>query len=159
MARPSWYPSFEAAVPFSVQNAVKVAFDWLYQQRDSLNPLALQGRGQQSQEISTTAIAVAGCTVTLPRGGQWLVTGNFTINVIGDSNQLFSGFVVKRGTAEQVQAQLEVGANATITISQQWLIPGSQGEVVGLSIVKEGGAGTSTIDGLNTTITAAWAGE
>lgn len=159
MPRNSWYPSFDPSVPFSVQSAIKTAFDWIYQQRDSLNPITLQGRGMQVQTISDTPIAVDGCNITLPRGGTWLVTGNFTFNVIGDTGQLFSGVVVKRGTPVLVQAQLEVGSDTTATVSQQWLIPASQGEVLGLSVVKAGGGGTSTVDGLHTTITAVWAGE
>ncbi len=161
MARPSWYPTFEPNVSYSVSNAIRIAFDSLYQQRDSMNPLALQGRGLESQEISTTPIAVNGCTVIVPRGGQWLVTGNFTIEVIGDSGQLFSGSVAKRGVTQQTQtkAQLNPGSDMIVTISQQWVIPVSQGETLGLTIVKAAGGGTSAIDGLNTTITAAWAGE
>lgn len=159
--RPSWYPTFGPDVSFNITNAFRVAFDALYTQRDSLGPLALQGRGNASQEISDVAIAVSGCTVTVPRGGQWLVTGNFTIEVIGDSGQLFSGSVAKRGVTQQVQtkAQLNPTGDSIITISQQWVMPAAQGEVFGLTIVKDGGGGTSVIDGLNTTITAAWAGE
>ena len=155
----NWYPNFEPSVSFEVKNAVRRAFDILYQLRDALGPLTLWARGTGSQEIDTMPLAVNGCALTLPRQGQWLVTGCFTIVIDGDAGQLFSGTLNRRGNSPAPQEKAQLVAGTTATVTQQWLIAADQGDSVNLLIVKDGGGGTSAIDGLNTTISATWAGE
>jgi len=158
MARESWYPNFEPTIPFSVKEAFKRVLSFIYELRDQLSPLTLWARGSEiSQEIDMDPVAVTGCTLTIPRSGNWLICGCFTIDV-QDAAQLFTGSLRRTGDIPQQYANLEAASGTTATICQQWLIAAQRNEMVSLAIQKEGGGGTSLVMGTQTTISATWAG-
>jgi len=158
MARESWYPNFEPAIPYSVKEAFRRALDFIYEQRDQRGPLALWARGvQMEQEIPTDPIAVEGCAITLTRSGNWLVTACLTLEV-ADAAQLFSGILRTRTTPQQT-AVFEGASGTTVTAVQQWLYAGSMNEVISLAVQKEAGGGTSNVLGTLTTLSAVWAGN
>jgi len=159
MAKESWYPNFELAVPYTVKEAFRRLLDFIYELRDQLGPLTIWARGADiSQTIDVAPVAVNGCSVTLPRTGNWLVTGCFTI-LVADSAQLFTGSLRRTGDIPQQYANLEAASGTTATVCQQWLIAAQRNETVSLVIQKEGGGGTSEVLGTQSTISATWAGN
>jgi hypothetical protein len=158
MARESWYPNFEPAIPYTVKEAFRRVLDFIYEQRDQRGPLALWVRGQEiEQVIDVDPVAVTGCAITLPRSGNWLVTACLTLEV-ADAAQLFTGLLRCRATPQQT-AVFEGASGTTVTAVQQWLIAGSMNEVISLAVQKEGGGGASNVLGTQTTLSAVWAGN
>lgn len=108
--------------------------------------------------LTTTATDISGASIVLARIGRYLITGNFTFQIAGDTNQAMRGTLAVSG-ANQLQQGL-VMAPATNTVlgtTQQWLITvASTGETVVLRGHKDGGTGTSSAIATLTSISAIW---
>jgi len=154
------------------EEAFRKAFDFLYDIRDNRGPLALFTRNNDPAAIAIPAAAAGpgngiGLELTLPRGGNWLITGTVCLIVTGagDLGQTFL-LSLNVGPITQVWAGVSVpGAASTLMLSQQWQVTvpaalsGSvSSQSVRLMIVKRAGGGTSSIDPVHSTLSAVWTG-
>ncbi len=154
-------PPTDPSVPRSVQEALRVAFDRLYQGLDQLGPISVYQRGNNYSGpllISTTHTTIPGCRLTLGRSGQWTVFGCFSLRAIGDNGQIFEGTMVHRGVTQQAKAILKPSADIDVTVSQAWEIEADLNDSIWLQVSKDGGVGTSVADGENSVISAVWGG-
>lgn len=155
--RVKWYPTLGGGLTGSVYDAFRRVLDFIYETRDEHGPLQSWTNGSGELEVTTADNPVPGCEFSLTRAGWWVVVGTFSV-VVTDSAQLFTCSLYHRGVAHDVKAFVKGASGTTVTVSQTWRVGGAAWDLVQLQISKAGGAGGSTVDGDNSTITATWQG-
>lgn len=155
-----WYPNFRSDVPQGVQEAVRRMLDFIYELRDQLGPLGLWAKSNEQLTVGIVRTAIPGCQLVLPRSGQWLISGTYTVIVDGDGAKLFTGSLRVGAEQQLSQALLKIADGTTVSFSQQWFITASTNTEVSLEIVKEDTAsGDSTAEKEHCTISATWQGR
>jgi len=173
-----WYPRPDPALSSQTKDALRRAFDNIYQIAGTQLPLGVQTAGRGTVVIPATATApatVPGCQITFPRAGLWLVTGVWSIQVLdaGDlalpitGSMLVAGLQAPPGqtvvapTVQQAKAILKVQAQPeTHMISQTWSFRVNLNGTAQLQIQKDPTAtGTHTLaDGGNSSVLGVWCG-
>lgn len=156
--RVRWYPVLGENLTGPVYDAFRRVLDFIYETRDEQSPFQLWTAGSGELTVTDSDNPVPGCDLTLTRSGWWVVTGVFSVVVDGDGGQVFTCSLYHRGISNDVKAFVKAATGTTVTVSQSWRVHGVTRDFVQLQVVKDGGAGDSTVDGDNSTITATWQG-
>lgn len=174
-----WYPRYDAKLSKETNDALRRAFDDIYQLLGSLS-IGLQATGTGKILVPaapTVPALVTGCQLKLPRQGLWIIFGSVTFSVsdAGDVGSIFSLILgttgqqqsgVKTGVANPInlvaQGQLKVAAQPVIqTIpGPPWSARFNVNGTVKLLVQKDssGSGATSSVLGANSAIAAVWAG-
>lgn len=164
--RQKWYPStLETNTPTLMGRTLRRILDMIYEGSEQLNPLSFGAVGTDVLTLWEDGyVGVPGCRLRLIRAGWWVVTGSFTINVIGaDTAKIIKCGLFFSGTTPAFQkdsARVKVTTEpTTISVAHSWRIKSEANASIQLQVHKETGAtGTSTVDGPNSSIVAVWEG-
>lgn len=174
-----WYPRIDPKLSKETNDALRRAFDDIYQIVGGLLPFGVAAIGTKQivipAAVTNPPASIPGCQIKFTRAGLWLVTGVFSIQVLDDGDLalpingslLVSGLQTPRGQGVQpratqnAQAVLQVQAQPEfVTIAQTWSFRALAGGTAQLQIVKDQTAtGTHTLaDGPNCSIQGVWCG-
>jgi hypothetical protein len=173
-----WYPRPDPALSHETKDALRRAFDNIYQIAGTLLPIGVQATGRGTVLIPATATApatVPSCQITFQRAGLWLVTGVWSIQVLdaGDLALPITGSLLVAGlqappgqtvvapTVQQAKAVLKVQAQpVTHSVAQTWSFRVNANATARLQIQKDPAAtGTHTLaDGSNSSVLGVWCG-
>ena len=174
-----WYPRPDPTLSPATNDALRRAFDDIYQIVNSLS-LGLQVTGSGKIVVPAAPkppALVTGCQLTLSRAGFWIVFGSVTFDIT-DAGDIGSVFSVILGTQGQQQTGAKAGGVAAPvnlipqgqvlvqaqpaiqTVTQNWSLRGVQGAQVRLLVEKDvhGAGTTSQVLGANSAIAAVWCG-
>lgn len=145
--------------------ALRQILDHVYDIRNNYGPSSVFGKGGPTAAlVRVTAAPVPataiGVSVVLDRPGNWLLTAAVALHIIGDNGQVFTLTISTGAILPQPQtAQWKQGADGQVMLHQTWQIPSVKGGMTcRLLIQKDGGAGTSSVDPRNSTLSALWQG-
>jgi len=147
--------------------ALRQILDHVYDLRNSYGPTSVFGQSAPTAALVTVPSKAAGkpasgigVSVTLDRPGNWLLTAAVALHILGDNGQVFTLSLSTGSVLPQPQtAQWKQGADGQVILHQTWQIPTVKGSLVcRLLIIKDGGAGTSSVDPRNSTLSALWQG-
>ncbi len=143
--------------------ALRQILDHVHDLRNNYGPTNLfaKGSGDPVTVPDGSAKPASGINVqvVLNRPGNWLLTAAVALTITGDNGQIFTLTLAMGSTVQSSHnAQTSSGANAIIMLHQTWQVTSKGGENVRLLIVKDGGAGTSSVNPLNSTLSALWQG-
>ena len=149
-----------------VDVAFRQILDHIYDQRNNYGPTNVFGKGAPTAAVVTVPSAAAskpatgiGVTVTLDRPGNWLLTAAVALTITGDHGQIFTVSLTAGGVAQAPFSQWSQGADGMVVIHQTWQYASVKGGTqVQLRIIKDGGAGTSAVNPVNSTLSALWQG-
>jgi hypothetical protein len=170
-AKGNWYPTPPAGTPDWLKQALRRAFDAIYQTQGQLLPTGLVPLAPHWANLTN-------CVVTLPRAGLWTVVGSVTFDIKDAADVGFAFFVsllvsglssttpsttiVKPNAIQSGQPQALVQAQpAQITVAGVWQFRAIANAVAQLQVQKATGADatlTSVADAANSTIGAVWCG-
>lgn len=111
--------------------------------------------------LTATPTAIPGASIVLNRAGRYLITGNFTIAMVGagDIGQGLRGDLMANGVLQPPFTLVTAGYSITYTaMSQQWIYTAATaGQTVLLRAYKDAaGTGTSQVINPQTSIAATW---
>ncbi len=107
----------------------------------------------------TKPASAIGVSVVLDRPGNWLLTAAVALTIVGDPAQIFTLTLAAGPTPQAVTAQWNSATDGQVMLHQTWQIPTVKGGLnCRLLIVKDGGAGTSSVDPINSTLSGLWMG-
>lgn len=137
--------------------------DHIHDLRNNYGPVNLFSRGISAAvsvpDGSTKPATGIGVQVTLTRPGNWLLTAAVALTIVGDPSQIFT-LTLAVGTTVQTShnAQCSSATDGQLMLHQTWQVVAKGSENCRLLIVKDGGGGTSSVNGLNSTLSALWQG-
>jgi hypothetical protein len=145
--------------------ALRQILDHIYDLRNSYGPTNVFGKGAPNAlpvtvpDGSTQPASAIGVSVTLDRPGNWLLTAAVALTIAGDPAQVFTLSLASGPTAQAIVAQWNSATDGQVMLHQTWQIPTVKGGLnCRLLIIKDGGAGTSSVDPINSTLTGMWMG-
>lgn len=147
--------------------ALRQILDHVYDLRNNYGPANVFGKGGPTAVLVTVPSKAAskpataiGVSVTLSRPGTWLLTAAVALHIVGDNGQIFTLSLSTGAVLPQPQtAQWKQGADGQVMLHQTWQIPTVNGGLnCRLLIIKDGGAGTSSVDPRNSTLSGLWQG-
>ena len=151
-----------------VQDVANRQFQDLIQSlRHNYGPLNVFGKGGPTAPVVTVPSKAAGkppsgigVSVQLTRSGTWVLKAAVSLTITGDPSQVFTLSLVTGGVTQQAQtAQVSQATDGMVMMHQQWEVPTVKGGLqCALYIIKDGGAGTSSVDPRNSTLSGLWQG-
>ncbi len=152
-------PITDPSLPQTVQDAFRQMPDQIYSLRQQHGPRNVYAQGSGDPIVVTTDPLGAGLTLKLTRPGIWVITASVALSIIGDSGQVFTLSLTVAGARQGLAAEWNSPGDTAVTMHQQWQFESKTGnETVVLQIQKDGGAGTSSVNPINSTLTAVYAG-
>ena len=136
--------------------------DHIHDIRNNYGPTSIFAKGSGAAvNVPAAPIPATGIStqVTLTRPGQWLLTAAVALSIVSDNAQIFTLTLAVGGTVQSSHvAQWSQSADGQVMLHQTWIVTSSGKENCRLLIVKDGGAGTSSVNPLNSTLSALWQG-
>lgn len=134
--------------------------DLIHNIRNSYGPAVLYGVAPKNTLTVVVPVTPTGfsVSVSLTRPGVWVLSASVALNIVGDPSQIFTLALRANQTVQALVAQVNMATDSQVTIHQAWQITAQGGENCSLLISKDGGAGTSNVNPLNSTLTATWQG-
>tara|TARA_R110000868_G_scaffold26547_2_gene102080 strand:- start:146 stop:631 length:486 start_codon:yes stop_codon:yes gene_type:complete len=154
--RPAWRPG---ELSEQAQLAFRKLFDFVYSQSQASAPSAQFVRGTDSVEVSTTAGGTGLSVLTLSRPGTWLLSASLSLNIVGDPSQIFTLYLNVNNLKQPYGSQVSSATDGIQMLTQTWQITVTSTATCQLQVVKDGGGGTSFIDGTHSTFSATWQGS
>jgi hypothetical protein len=145
--------------------ALRQILDHVYDLRNNYGPSNVFGQGPPNANPVTVPAkpkpaSGINVSVALDRPGNWLLTAAVTLHIIGDPGQIFTLTLSTGSVLPQPQtAQWNSATDGQVILHQTWQIPSVKGSLnCRLLIMKDGGAGTSFVDPVNSTLSGLWQG-
>lgn len=154
--RPTWRPG---EVSETVALAFRKLFDYIYTQSQNSAPQAVFVRGTSSVIVATTTGGVGLKPIVLTRPGTWLVSTSLALTIANDPSQIFTCNLYVNDQKQPYGARINSATDGIQMMTQTWQVPVTGTATCTLQIIKDGGAGTSYIDGTNSTFSATWQGS
>lgn len=148
-----------------LQMVLRQVFDLIYQLQDLFTPAGLFVSGDSTLPAVVVPVEAApedlgtslGLQLSLTRSGRWLVSCSVCLQVDGDTD-LFT-VSLSAGQSPLGNFALWQSGDGVYQVHQQWLVNSLTGdESLVLRIKKAAGAGTSSVQAVNTTFSAVWEG-
>jgi len=160
-------PNLPADTPVQVRQAFRQVFDIANGIRDGFSPTSLFTKGNATGDPIVVPVGATadnqgtslGLQLQLSRPGNWLISANVNLQIIGDTGQLFTLALILGQAPQSHSAQVNPSADQIQMVQQSWQVQSVSGdEIARLYIKKAAGAGTSAVLPQNTTFTATWQG-
>jgi|SRR5579872_435232 len=162
---PADAPPYIDTLKTEMETALRQTIDNVQGQRAAFGPLNLFSAGMGDPlKVPVGATdsnygSGLGLFVTLQRAGNWLLTAAVTLNIVGDSGELFTLTLQNGQITQPLKALAQSASNGTFSMHQTWQIASKTGDdLCRLLIKKAGGSGTSNVDVQHSSLTALWQG-
>ena len=135
--------------------------DLLHDLRQNYTPRVLFAKGTATVPV---AVADSGLVqITLDRQGSWVLQAAVCLVIAGagDFNQPFTLSLAVGGILQPQLGIVQSAAAGTLMMHQSWQVPvPPQGSATAALLIHKASAatGTSSVDGVNSTLTATWQG-
>jgi len=160
-------PNLPADTPPQMKQFARQTLDLVNGIRDGFSPTSLFTKGNATGDPIVVPVGATadnqgtslGLQLQLSRPGNWLISANVNLHIIGDTGQLFTLALILGQAPQSHSAQVNPSADQIQMVQQSWQVQSVSGdEIARLYIKKDGGAGTSAELPGNTTFTATWQG-